>query len=141
MFPLYIEEIIIIMEPDMSNLPTEVQQQIASLMGTTAASIISRRAELASAPAPAAQAPPPPAVAPGSELATSPMRQPPSLMEHIVALREEVHFLHAQVQTLNQQISAVAKVSEASGRALAEIYNIFVGSPEQGAPTSGTDEF
>ena len=129
------------MEPDLSNLPTEVQQQIASLMGTTAASIISRRAELASAPAPAAQASPPPAVAPGSELATSPMRQPPSLMEHIVALREEVHFLHAQVQTLNQQISAVAKVSEASGRALAEIYNIFVGSPEQGAPTSGTDEF
>jgi hypothetical protein len=122
MFPFHIEEIII-MSPNTSHLPPEMQQRIAEIMGA----------------APAAPSPPPAAVATGALVPT----RKPSLMESVENLRGEIQFLQGQINAMGQQMRAVAQVSEATGQAVAELYQTFIG-PIGEAPThreGGTDEF
>lgn len=128
MFPYYVEEIII-MSPDLSNLPPEMQQRITSML------------ESAALPP---ESPHQAAIAPTDQDKTwngGPVQRAPSLMDHIVALRQEVQFLNGQTQSLVQQNRAIAQVSEATGQAVAELYQMFAGPVNPRPPQGGSDEF
>ena len=83
--------------PNLENLPPEMQARLAEIMQQAQAGTVQPEA-----PAPA----PPPAP------------RPPSLMDHVIALRQEVN-------QLSQQVAAAARVTEAVGNAVGEMYQMF----------------
>lgn len=117
------------MSSNLEALPPELQQRVNS--------ILSNSRNIPETPhqaaiAPSAQASPPPVVASGSPVPA----HRPSLMEHVVCLRHEVAALQGQIMALGQ-------VTEATGKAVAELYQVFVGhTPANGGPPQGgADEF
>jgi len=95
---------------NIENLPPEMQARLAEIMA---------KGQLgASQPAAPPQAPPP---AP----------RPPSLMDHVIALRQEVN-------QLSQQVEASARVTEAVGNAVGQMYAMF---QQQTEPTSYSSTF
>jgi hypothetical protein len=121
----------IAMSPNLEALPPELQQRVNAILSNSH-NIPETPHQAAIAPAPAAQAAPPPAVASGGLV---PVRKP-SLMEHVIGLRHEVAALQGQIMALGQ-------VTEATGQAVAELYQVFVGHTpvNGGAPQGGADEF
>ena len=98
--------------PNIDNLPPEMQARLAEIMQQAQAGTVQPEA-------PAPQQAPPPAP------------RPPSLMDHVIALRQEVN-------QLSQQVAAAARVTEAVGNAVGEMYQMF---QAQTAPTSYSSGF
>ena len=90
--------------PNMQNLPPELQERINSIIAQAAAQ-------------PAAQAQPAPVAAP-TQPAAAAMVRPPSLMDHVIALRQDMAELQAS-------INAVAQVTDAVGQAVGQLYGLF----------------
>ena len=99
--------------PNLENLPPEMQARLAEIM---------QQAQAPQAPAPQVQQP---------QQAPPPAPRPPSLMDHVIALRQEV-------SQLSQQVAAAARVTEAVGNAVGEMYQMF---QAQTAPTSYSSGF
>ncbi len=101
--------------PNLENLPPEMQARLAEIM------------QQAKAP----QAPEPQFQQPQQAPAPPPAPRPPSLMDHVIALRQEVN-------QLSQQVAAAARVTEAVGNAVGEMYQMF---QAQTAPSNYSSTF
>ena len=114
------------MSPNLEALPPELQQRVNA--------ILSNSRNVPETPHQAAIAP---SQSDEKTWSGGPIQQrQPSLMEHVVCLRHEVAALQGQIMALGQ-------VTEATGKAVAELYQVFVGhTPVNGGPPQGgADEF
>jgi len=102
------------------NLPPEMQARLAQIMQQAQA--------VGAAVAPPEQTA---ITAPVVQPAPAPPVKPPSLMDHVIALRQEVN-------QLSQQVEASARVTEAVGNAVGQMYAMF---QQQTEPTSYSSTF
>tara|TARA_R110002020_G_scaffold74096_6_gene189888 strand:+ start:156 stop:506 length:351 start_codon:yes stop_codon:yes gene_type:complete len=100
--------------PNISNLPPEMQARIAQIIQGAQQP---QAQEQAPAPKPAPQ---------------------PSLMDHTLGLRQEVADMRNEVANMNQQVAAMGQVVDAVGQAVGQLYAMF---QQQTQPTSYSSAF